>query len=260
VLWNLLTNAVKFTPQGGRVQVVLERVSSHVEITVMDSGVGIKPEFLPYVFDRFRQADASTTRRFGGLGLGLSIARQLTELHGGSLMAESEGRNRGATFTVRLPVVPGLGPAPLIAAASASAPPAAGPPSLGGARVLLVDDQPDVCAQVERILRDRAADVTTAPDVTQAAACLDEQHFDVVVSDVHMLQRDGYGLLRHVRERHGRLPVLGMTSASRREEGDRLLAVGFDRHLPKPVSADRLVRVVAELVQQGTAARVEGPR
>jgi signal transduction histidine kinase/ActR/RegA family two-component response regulator len=257
VLWNLVSNAIKFTPVGGRVTVSLRRAADSIEVAVKDTGIGIDAELLGLVFDRFRQVDASTTRRVGGLGLGLSIARQLTELHGGSLMAESAGRNRGTTFTVRLPAV--TPPAP-------SAVPAAPPPAilasglparaqaLASARILVVDDQPDACELLERILRDRSAEVITASSVTQAIDWLEQRDFDVVVSDISMPERDGYDLLHHVRARHGALPVIAVTAFARREDAERLLAAGFDRHVPKPVAADRLVRVIAEVVTGGSPA------
>jgi signal transduction histidine kinase/ActR/RegA family two-component response regulator len=259
VLWNLVSNAVKFTPAGGRVVVSLQRSPGHIEIAVRDNGIGISPDFLDSVFDRFRQADGSTTRRYGGLGLGLSIARQLTELHGGSLMAESTGEGHGSTFTIRLPAsveLQAAEPAPVLPASTDEAQAIQqAPPSLRGARVLVVDDQADACELLERVLRDCEADVTSATTVDEAIDWLERREFDVLVSDISMPHRDGYDLIRHVRAKHASLPAIAVTAFARTQDEARALTAGFNRYLPKPIAAERLVNAVAALV-----GRVASPR
>jgi CheY-like chemotaxis protein len=210
--------------------------------------MGIKPDFLAHVFDRFRQADPSTTRTFGGLGLGLSIARQLTELHGGTVVAESEGEGCGSTFRVRLP------PPAMIAAAAAPAsespadsPPVPAWPSLAGTRVLVVDDQEDACALFDHVLTDRGAEVVTARSVDDAVRCLEDTTFDVLVSDIAMPGRDGFDLIRHVRAHVDGLPAIALTACASDGDRQRALAAGFQAHLTKPVSAELLVRTVATL-------------
>jgi PAS domain S-box-containing protein len=268
VFWNLLNNAVKFTPRGGRVQVVLGRVNSHVEVSVADSGEGIAPEFLPYVFDRFRQADASTTRRHGGLGLGLAIVRQLVELHGGGVRAESAGLGRGATFILTLPLTPvdvregsagdrrhptaadgGVG------AAAADAPGATGLADacirIEGVRVLVVDDEPDARGVVERVLRDCGAAVATAASAREALERLEGERFDVLVSDIGMPGEDGYALIRRVRglgvERGGAIPAVALTAYARAEDRMKAVLAGFQMHVAKPVEPAELVTMVASL-------------
>ncbi len=202
VIWNLLSNAVKFTPREGRIQLLLERVNSHVEITVVNTGIGIRPEFLPFVFDRFRQADASTTRRHGGLGLGLSIVKQLVELHGGTVRAKSLGENRGSTFTVSLPLLvvhdqedrQQIRPKDPVAAEMEFA-----PAFLQGVSVLVVDDEPDARELIKRVLAESQANVLMAGSVPEALRLLDQHKFHVVVSDVGLPDADGFDLIRQVR-------------------------------------------------------------
>ncbi len=250
VVWNLLSNAVKFTPRGGQVQIVLERVNSHVEVSVSDTGMGIPPEFLPHVFERFRQADGSTTRRHGGLGLGLSIVRQLVEMHGGSVRAKSPGEGRGATFSVSLPVSAAHGhdarprqtPQPDLVPAAAS---------LAGVNVMVVDDENDARDLIHRILSQSRAVVTTAASVAEALTLMERHAFDVLLSDIGMPEQDGYELIRRVRERglNGRtLPAVALTAFARPEDRRRALLAGFQVHVPKPVDPDELVAVVATLV------------
>jgi PAS domain S-box-containing protein len=255
VIWNLLTNAIKFTPKGGRVQVKLERVNSHVEITVSDSGLGISREFLPYVFDRFRQADAATTRVHGGLGLGLSIVRQLTELHGGTARVESEGEGKGATFVISLP---------FIAVKSAQVeperihPPSSGNiaaldclPSLDGVRVLVVDDEEDTRELLRAVLEKCGSEVTTASSASEALDVIERMRPDVLVSDLGMPGEDGYSLIAKVRalpaERGGRTPAAALTAYARVEDRLHVLRSGFQIHLPKPVEPVELAIVVANL-------------
>jgi CheY-like chemotaxis protein len=250
VLWNLISNAVKFTPAGGRITVTVRRTESHVELAVTDTGIGISPEFLNHVFDRFRQADPSTTRRHGGLGLGLSIARHLTELHGGTLEAASDGLDRGATFTVRLPVTAALpveAARPLRPAALEEAASEPATVSLTGVKILVVDDQPDACDLIERLLRDRGAEVTTASTVDTAIDHLAAAPYDVLISDISMPGRDGYDLIGYVRSLPSGIPAVALTALAREEDAQRAIAAGFDRHLAKPVTAAALIGSVSDL-------------
>ncbi len=256
VVWNLLSNAIKFTPRGGRVQVRLERVNSHVEITVADTGQGIAPEFLPHVFDRFRQADQKSTRRHGGLGLGLAIVRQLVELHGGTVRAESEGEGRGAAFTVSLPLLPirqqpaGEAPRPR-PPASGTAPAPAYPPELEGLRVLVVDDDEDSRVLVKKVLEMCGAEVTAVGSAREALAWVERLRPDVLVSDLGMPGEDGYWLIKQVRAlpegRGGKTPAAALTAYARAEDRVRSLRAGFQNHVNKPAEPQELIAVVANL-------------
>lgn len=247
VVWNLLTNAVKFTPAAGRIQVILQRTGSHISLSVSDNGKGIKPEFLPHVFERFRQADASTTRQHGGLGLGLALVRQLAELHGGSVTVASPGEGLGATFTVRLPMP--------IARPSEGFDPAGAGFELGfdlaGVSVLVVDDEPDARNLAKRLLEECRADVSTAGSAAEAFDLLCRVRPDVVVSDVGMPGEDGYTFIRRVRalppESGGRTPAAALTAFARSEDRRRALIAGFQSHVTKPVEPMELVAVVASL-------------
>jgi signal transduction histidine kinase/ActR/RegA family two-component response regulator len=245
VLWNLVSNAVKFTPRGGRVEVSIGRAGDHAVVTVRDTGVGIRPEFLPLVFDRFRQADASTTRVHGGLGLGLSIVRHLVELHGGTVEAASEGEGRGATFVVRLPLAP-TG-AKVGAEVGRPAPPA----TLDGVRVLVVDDEPDTLEALGTALAGYGALVRTALSTREALDALDRGAVDVLVADIAMPGEDGYALLRELRgrppDRGGRTPAAALTAYARPVDAERAMAAGFQVHLAKPVEPSDLAAVVARL-------------
>jgi len=253
VVWNLLSNAVKFTPKGGSVRVITRRIESSLEISVADSGMGIAAGFLPYVFDPFRQADASSTRSRGGLGLGLAITRQLVELHGGKITVESAGEGCGTTFTVVLPIS-AVAPRPTTLPAErrfGSEPPLAHPEHLRGLRVLVVDDEPDARDLIAAILRDCGCLVTTAVSTEQALASLALEVPDVLVSDVGMPERDGYDLIHKVRslprDRGGDIPAAALTAFARAEDRRNLLNAGFSMHLPKPVEPAELVAVVATL-------------
>ncbi len=250
VVSNLLTNAVKFTPQGGRVDVDLRREAGRLILEVRDTGQGIAPRFLPLVFDRFRQADASATRRHGGLGLGLAIVRHLVELHGGTVSAASEGQDRGATFTVALPFVE-AGP-------EAQRPPTGEPPgaipSLVGVSVLVVEDERDTRDVLARILGDCGAEVTTAASAAEAFALVEARRFDVLVGDIGMPGEDGLTLMRRVRALppdRGAVPAVALTAFARPEDRHDALAAGFQVHLAKPVDAIRLTRTVAGLAGRG---------
>jgi signal transduction histidine kinase/CheY-like chemotaxis protein len=260
VVWNLLSNAVKFTSKGGKAEVRLERVNSHVEIIVADNGIGIAREFLPYVFDRFRQLDASTTRQQGGLGLGLSIVRHLVELHGGTVEVKSPGAGQGSTFIVRLP----LSIAHLKPADPARVHPRAevqgGDPckedptlDLRGIRVLVVDDEPDARETLQQILEHCNAEVQTAASAREALEVLPRWRPDVLLSDIGMPGQDGYELIRRVRElppeSGGRTPAAALTAFARPEDRRRALLAGFQMHIAKPVEVKELAAVVANLVR-----------
>ncbi|HEV7300100.1 MAG TPA: PAS domain S-box protein [Tepidisphaeraceae bacterium] len=258
VFWNLLSNAVKFTPSGGRVQVSVHRVNSHIEVSVTDTGEGINPQFLPHVFDRFRQADASTTRRHGGLGLGLSIVKQLTELHGGSVRVTSRGAGTGATFIVALPLNvlrPGDDPdAPLRRPDAEIAVAADACAQLKGVRVLVVDDEPDARSMVQRLLSDCDAIVTAADSVAHAMQRLSEGKFDVLVSDIGMPGEDGYALIRRIRalpaDRNGKVCAVALTAYARAEDRVRSILSGYDMHVSKPVEPAELIATVASLASR----------
>jgi CheY-like chemotaxis protein len=261
VVWNLLTNAVKFTPEGGRVEVRVERADSHVRIKVSDTGEGIDPEFLPYVFDRFRQADASTTRKRGGLGLGLAIVRYLVELHAGTMSAESEGLGRGAIFTVILPLADTQsgGPEGSRGAREESIPaPADNPQSLAGLRVLVVDDEPDTLDFIVTVLEGRGAEVTAASTAAEAFRMMREVKPDVLVSDIGMPNEDGYALIREVRRLEdaegGRTPAVALTAYAREADRREAIRAGFQTHMTKPVEPSELAEVIASLA--GRVGRV----
>jgi PAS domain S-box-containing protein len=258
VVWNLLSNAVKFTPKEGRVQVRLERVNSHVEITVSDTGKGIKGEFLPHVFERFRQADSTLTRSRGGLGLGLAIVRHLVELHGGTVHAYSPGEEQGATFTVKLPLMivhdeerfPTRTQERMHPTARYDAPFEC-PPSLDGLRVLVVDDEADARQLLVAVLAQCKAEVTTVASVAEALEALEQLRPDVLVSDIEMPGEDGYSLIRKLRameaERGGHIPAAALTAHARVEDRMRALSAGYEMHVAKPVEPAELVMVIASL-------------
>jgi signal transduction histidine kinase/ActR/RegA family two-component response regulator len=258
VVWNLLSNAIKFTPKGGRVGVRVERDGSDVRVRVSDTGQGIAPEFLPHVFERFRQQDGSTTREHGGLGLGLAIVRYLVEQHGGRISAESGGERRGSTFTINLPIAAVKSPEG--ARASAEPPPSQTSPgegsaTLGGVRVLVVDDQPDARELLALVLGSAGAEVSTASSAAEALELLEYGKLDVLVSDIGMPAADGYALIGRVRGltagRARRTPSVALTAYASEEDRRRALAAGFDAHLPKPVEPAELVSVIAGLVANG---------
>ena len=261
VIWNLLSNAVKFTQKGGRVQVTLEQLDSHVLITVSDTGKGIAPGFLPYVFDRFRQADSSITRLHGGLGLGLAIVRQLVDLHGGSVQAQSPGEGQGATFSVQLPVIIAHGSGRFaVNAEEANASSAAlqgsfgSSPSLEGLSVLVVDDDPDARDLLTAILEERKAQVTTVASAAEAYETIEWLRPDVIISDIGMPGEDGYSLIRNVRlkearDRQGWKPAIALTAHARVEDRMRALSAGYQAHVAKPVEPAELVAVIASLVR-----------
>jgi PAS domain S-box-containing protein len=259
VVWNLLSNAVKFTPIGGRVGVSLAQTEAHVEITVIDSGQGINAEFLPFVFDRFRQADASTTRQHGGLGLGLAIVRHLVELHGGTVSAASRGEGHGATFKVRLPLLGAPAeetkdaPADVHAMASINEPSDA-QEHLAGLRVLVVEDEADTRVMIKLVLEAAGASVSALDSADKALKVVEDWQPDVLVSDIGMPEMDGYELIRRVKaletSRGRSLPALALTAYARDEDRERSIEAGYQRHLSKPVEPSDLIRAVAELAGQ----------
>jgi PAS domain S-box-containing protein len=250
VFTNLLSNGVKFTPAGGRVDVDVRARDGSVVVTVRDTGRGISPAFLPYVFDRFRQADGAMTRTTGGLGLGLAIVRHLVELHGGTVAVESDGDNRGAAFTVTLPAVADGGPGVVRARREALG----ASPRLDGMRVLVVEDNADTREMVAMILSGAGAAVRTVASAAAAEAALEGVVWDMIVSDLGMPEGDGYELIRRVRGRSStrRLPAIALSAHATDADARLSLSAGFDVHLPKPVDPDDLVRVVASLVMPGS--------
>jgi CheY-like chemotaxis protein/two-component sensor histidine kinase len=246
VIWNLVSNAVKFTPQGGRVDIRLQRLDAQAQITVSDTGKGIHADFLPHVFEYFRQADNATTRQFGGLGLGLAIVRQIVELHGGTVFAESPGVDQGATFTVRLPLMQHQSEMPQQMKASE--------PSLGlqGIKVLVVDDTADMREYVTFVLEQSGAKVTAVASAAEALAILAEFQPAVLVSDIGMAEMDGYMLMRQVRslpaEQGGRIPAIALTAYAGEINQQQAIASGFERHISKPVEPAALVAVILDLL------------
>jgi signal transduction histidine kinase/CheY-like chemotaxis protein len=254
VVWNLLFNAVKFTPEGGRVDVRLERVGSHAKIIVSDTGKGISAEFLPYVFDRFRQADSTTARDYGGLGLGLALVRHLVELHGGTIHAESQGEGQGATFSVDLPLVAVRMEAgevereyQRVRGEWASDHPSA----LEGLRVLVVEDEAYSREIITAVLKQGGADVRTSASAREALEVLEQWKPDVLMSDIGMPNEDGYAFIHKVRElseeRGGRIPAAALTAYVKKEDRTRVLAAGYQMHVAKPIGPSELIMAVADL-------------
>jgi PAS domain S-box-containing protein len=259
IVWNLLSNAIKFTPPGGTISVALRRSGPDAEIVVADTGVGIRPEFLAHIFDRFQQADQSITRRFGGLGLGLSIVKHLVELHGGSIRADSAGGGRGATFTVVLP-------ASAVDRTSSIAPAAGGAnetplpgDSLRGIHVLVVEDEPDTCEFLNRLFASYGAAVATARSADEALSYLTTSKPDIVVSDIGLPDVDGYDLMERIRQlpadSGGAVPAIALTAYARTEDRTRAFRSGYQAHLAKPVEPTELVATIASLAELIEAQR-----
>jgi signal transduction histidine kinase/ActR/RegA family two-component response regulator len=250
VVWNLLSNAIKFTPRDGRVKVRLRRdAAAGVELCIADTGVGISREFLPYVFDRFRQADGSTTRQHGGLGLGLSIVRQLVDLHGGTIRAESEGPGEGAVFTIHLPFVSGT--REIENRKEHKEGKVYTSNVLKAARILIVENEPDARALLEMALKRNGAEVKSAADVKEAMEAIKAWRPEIVLSDLGMPTEDGYALIRQIRalppENGGAIPSAALTAYAREEDRQRAIAAGFDMHIAKPVSVNELISAVSTL-------------
>lgn len=265
IVWNLISNAIKFTPEGGKVEIKVEPAGAWALLKVIDTGIGINKQFLPFVFDRFRQADGQTTRTYGGLGLGLAIVHHLVKLHGGSVVAESDGEGMGSTFTVKLPLKKETVAELLINRAEEATiecpPPSSHPqaqksplsatPALTGLRVLVVDDDPDVRELVAVVLEEYGAKVTAVSSAPEAINALPQLQPDVLVSDIGMPEEDGYSLIRQVRnldaERGKILPAAALTAYAREEDCQGALDAGFQMHLSKPVDTAKLVMAVANL-------------
>jgi CheY-like chemotaxis protein/two-component sensor histidine kinase len=245
VVWNLLSNAVKFTPTGGRVTVRLEQVDTHAQITVSDNGKGIPSAFLPYVFDYFRQADSATTRKFGGLGLGLAIVRHLVELHGGTVQADSLGEGQGATFIVELPLMP------ISAAENQQQQFPQSSLNLQGIRVLVVDDDTDTREFLVFLLEQAGASVISASSAGEALRELTQFKPDILLSDIGMPDMDGYMLMRQVRalpsEQGGQIPAIALSAYAGELNQQQAIAAGFQRHLAKPVEPEELIRIITSL-------------
>jgi hypothetical protein len=260
-IWNLLSNAVKFTNEGGRIEARLSRAGNQIEITVTDTGIGIEPQFLPYVFERFRQADSASTRKYGGLGLGLAIAHHIIELHGGGISASSPGRDQGTTFRIRLPLaLMSRPPRPGSLRLESEAPQAKGRRGaekcqrLDGVRILLVEDDPDTLEMLKCILDESGAEVITAASLIEALEALEYFRPDALVSDIALPNQDGYDLIRQVRSRGpdhcGKIPAVAVTAYASAEDRVRVLASGFQTHVPKPVDPGELIAAVASLTGQ----------
>jgi CheY-like chemotaxis protein len=250
VVGNLLSNAVKFTPSGGQIRIQLSRSAEIVEFVVADTGVGIRKDFLPHVFERFRQAERVTTRQHAGLGLGLSIARELIELHGGSIRVESAGEGLGATFTVRMPL-----PRQMLADGQEADPAASPVRGLLGITVLVVEDETATSAAVRRLLEAAGAQVQVTASVTGAVEAYTMQRPDLILCDIGLPGEDGYSLMRLLREREQRqsaprVPAIAITAFAGRQDRERALDAGFDEHVPKPVEPERLISLLEEIASE----------
>ncbi|GAB1544210.1 hypothetical protein NUACC21_68860 [Scytonema sp. NUACC21] len=246
IIWNLLSNAVKFTPEGGEIKIYLERISNHAQIQVKDTGKGINPDFLPYVFDYFRQEDSKITRKFGGLGLGLAIVRHLTELHGGTVDAASPGEELGATFTVRLPLMAhGVASEPEILTAAQLV-------DFSQLQILVVDDEEDMRDLVKVILEQQGAQVTVATTAAEVLMLFDRQPPDFLISDIGMPDMDGYMLMQQIRqlspEKGGLVAAIALSGYAGEYDQRQALKVGFQKHIPKPVEPEALVNAISELI------------
>jgi signal transduction histidine kinase len=250
VVWNLLSNAVKFTPTGGKVEVHLTQTELDAQIQVIDTGKGINPDFLPYVFEHFRQEDGATTRKFGGLGLGLAIVRQIVEMHGGRVSVESAGENQGATFTVQIPLIRTVvdalpDPSPSTAASH--------PMPLAMVRALVVDDDPDNGNFVGFLLEESGAIVTVTTSALEALQVLEQQHFDILLSDVGMPDMDGYMLIQQIRAQtdqpSAKIPAIALTAYAGELDQQQAIAAGFQHHLAKPVNPDTVISLITQLLQ-----------
>ena len=255
VMWNLLSNSIKFTPRGGKIEIKVVEVDSMVEVTVSDTGQGIKPDFLPYIFDRFSQGDSSRTRTHSGLGLGLAIVQSLVNLHGGAARAFSEGEGRGATFTVNLPLAARPQPWRFEQKHSSAEANTGGGHALARLRILLVDDHADTREMLAVMLAAEGAEVRTSGAAREGFEALKQWRADVLVSDIGMPGEDGYWLINNVRRLEaaegGNVPALALTGYASAEESERALGAGYHKHLAKPMDPDRLIDAIAELAGRG---------
>jgi PAS domain S-box-containing protein len=251
IVWNLLSNAIKFTPDGGKVEIRLDQIDTYAQIQVRDTGKGINPDFLPYVFDYFRQEDGKITRKFGGLGLGLAIVRHLTELHGGTVHADSPGEGQGATFMVRFPLMA------FAAASDQEISTAAQSVDLSQLRILVVDDEEDMRDLVQVILEQQGAQVTVAASAAEVLMLFDRQQPDILISDIGMPDMDGYMLMQQIRQRSpqqgGLIRAIALTAYAGEYDQRQALKVGFQKHIPKPVEPEALVNAISELMISGTS-------
>ncbi len=248
IVWNLLSNAVKFTPEGGRVEVRLTQIATSAQIQVIDNGKGISPDFLPYVFEHFRQEDGATTRKFGGLGLGLAIVRQLVELHGGTVEAESAGEGFGATFTVRLPLIKQLSEP-----VNDSTPPHPSPDEsepLVGLKIIVVDDEPDSRDFIAFVLEQAGAEVISMPSAIEALQVFQDVQPDLLVSDIGMPEMDGYMLIEQIRSapQFRQVLAIALTAYAGEVNERQVMMAGFQEHLAKPVDPNEFVATVTRLV------------
>jgi len=253
IVWNLLINAVKFTPKGGRIQLVVQRVKSSVEIMVTDTGLGIRPEVLPHIFERFHQGDSGSARSQAGLGIGLALVRHLTELHGGTVSAESAGEGKGATFRVHLAITATASIDPMGDQTAVGVPkPAYTGPSLSGLRVLVVDDDIDALTPVSTMLTMAGARVRTSTSAPEALACVRSWRPDLLISDIEMPGEDGYELIRKVRalgpSNGGETPAIALTAYGRPEDRVRSVSAGYNRHVVKPVDPTELSVLIHSLM------------
>lgn len=249
VIWNLLSNAIKFTPEGGRVDIHLHRIGTQAQIVVSDTGRGIHPDFLPHVFEYFRQADSTTTRKFGGLGLGLAIVHRLVELHGGTVQAESPGEGQGATFTVRLPLTQQQSTMKRNRVESQQ------PSDLGDMRILVVDDETDTREFITFLLQQYGATVTAVASAVEALVALSQYQFDLLISDIGMPEVDGYMLLRQVRSSSAQsrqVPAIALTAYAGEIDYQRAMAAEFQRHLAKPVEPEQLVQAIVQIIDRSS--------
>jgi signal transduction histidine kinase/ActR/RegA family two-component response regulator len=260
VVWNLLSNAIKFTPHGGSVEITLKRADPHIAIVVRDNGKGIEPEFLPHVFERFRQSDMSSARRVGGLGLGLSLVKHLVESHGGAIEAESAGADRGAAFTIRLPLR-AVYTAPPVERKALDAMLPAGAESLAGLRALIVDDEEDVRTLLTLTLQNYGAQSQAVASGKEALEMLarqtPEEQFDALICDIGMPDEDGYAVMRKVRalppDKGAAIPAIALTAYGRAEDRIRAVTAGFQMHVAKPVEPDELALVILSLLKRAEA-------
>jgi len=259
IAWNLLSNAIKFTPRGGRVHVRLEQVARQAQLAVVDSGVGIRPDFLEHVFDRFCQGDPSTTRKHGGLGLGLAIVKQLVDAHGGTVVASSAGKDQGASFTVKLPLLYGSEDQANDFRRASTCPLTAADIDFAGVSLVVVDDEADGAAMVARMLREWGAAVRVAYSAEEALALIQREPPDLLVSDIGMPTVDGFELLRRVKtfsaQNCRELPVIALTAFARPEDRERALTAGFAVHFAKPFAPTALAAAIAELAGRSAASR-----
>jgi nitrogen-specific signal transduction histidine kinase/CheY-like chemotaxis protein len=254
MVWNLLTNAIKFTPAGGKITVRTEHANDHLKIIVSDTGMGISPDFLPHVFDRFRQEDSTSTRRHDGLGLGLAIVKHLAEMHGGDATAFSEGQDKGATFTVSLPVIESETQPESQSSKNKDevSPPRPTNEFLKGVFIHVVDDDADSCGFLEFAFKLRGARVRTSNSAADAFRAITTEPPDILLADINMPDEDGYSLIKRVREATApngvKLPAIALTAMARAEDSDQAISAGFDMHVPKPVEIDDLASAIRELL------------